>query len=111
MDVNINSALAALKSVYGHTKGAEDLFHTLMSSTHSKNEPSEKEKTEEKGFVIPEIELFSSHPLTEKRIENIKAKGNQKGKLTPLKVDFKNLFEMLNQSESNGSGQAVTTPK
>jgi len=50
------TALEALRVLYGHVDGAPDLFTVL----------------EKASAGLPQVEFFSSHPLTQKRIERIR---------------------------------------
>jgi predicted Zn-dependent protease len=72
-------ALASIAQLYGHLGGSTTLFELLQAS-HKDS--------------APEIEFFSSHPLTENRVEHIatvaKSNGWQiTGALTPLPENFK----------------------
>lgn len=74
------AALAALLSLYGHLEGADDLFRVLQREYDDK-EP---------------FEFFSTHPLTDDRISNIRNKARQQrqiaavNELTPLPEAFSN---------------------
>ena len=50
------TALEALHMLYGHVDGAPDLFTVLEKASGG----------------LPQVEFFSSHPLTQKRIERIR---------------------------------------
>ncbi len=67
-----NAALDSVVALYGHTKGAGDLFKVLQKETKDK-EP---------------YEIFSTHPLTENRISNIREQSEQQlskdSTVTPL---------------------------
>ena len=72
-----DDAIKALLSLYGHLNGADDLFLMLQRESDS-NET---------------FEFFSTHPLTEKRINNLRAKANQQtttlaSRVTPLPDAF-----------------------
>jgi predicted Zn-dependent protease len=54
-------AMKSLLSLYGHLQGADDLFAILQQESDNK-EP---------------FEFFSTHPLTEKRIRNIRTRAQQ----------------------------------
>lgn len=67
----------SLIALYGNLGGAEDLFTALKQEHHGKEG----------------IEFFSTHPLTEKRIERIRAQEAALGstaaeRVTPLPADF-----------------------
>lgn len=71
-----------LIALYGHLNGATDLFEALQQVKHGKEG----------------VEFFSTHPLTEKRIERIHAReatiaqeGNSE--VTPLPADFSSWLE------------------
>jgi len=72
------TALKALVKLYGNVEGAADLFEVL--------------EKQEKGSITPEF--YSSHPLTEHRIQRISkfrknlVTGPGKNKLTPLPKKF-----------------------
>ncbi len=70
------TALDALRAVYGHVEGAADLFGVL-----------------EKSNPDPlQVEFFSSHPLTQNRIERIRAAtGQDQGQhaVQPLPGEFR----------------------
>ena len=71
------TALDALRAIYGHLDGASDLFTVL----------------EKASAGLPQAEFFSSHPLTQKRIERIQASAAtlrtaQKPQLQPLPAGF-----------------------
>jgi len=59
-----DTALQSLYRHYGHVGGAGDLFEMFM-----KEEPAS----------VPRITFFSTHPLSEKRIDNIREYARQKG--------------------------------
>jgi len=62
------AAMAALLSLYGHLEGADDLFKVLQREYDDK-EP---------------FEFFSTHPLTDDRISNIRNKARQQRQITPV---------------------------
>jgi predicted Zn-dependent protease len=71
------TALDALRVHYGHVDGATDLFKVLEAA----------------GSGLSPPEFFSSHPLTQKRIERIREvaatlRSDQAPALQPLPPDF-----------------------
>ncbi len=77
-----DAALQSLDHCYGHVNGATELFETLM-----KEEPE----------TLLRTPLFSSHPLTEKRVDHLKAFARAhgwplKGKLVPLPRSIRERF-------------------
>lgn len=71
------TAIAAVISIYGHLAGAEDLFTALQAETANIEPP----------------EFFSTHPLTEDRINNLsvhaeKIGENERAEVTFLPDDF-----------------------
>jgi len=76
------TAIRALNSIYGHLAGADDLFTVLQ-----------KEMT---GLELPEF--FSTHPLNEARVKEIKSYIStqstlERNKITPLHKKFKQWLE------------------
>ena len=69
-----DTAIQAMHRLYGHLNGAEDLFHVLEANTKGK----------------PSFEFFSTHPLSEKRIQRIqKAQTNTSpDNITPLPTGY-----------------------
>jgi len=70
-------ALEALRAHYGHVNGATDLFE-ILEAAHA---------------GLPQAEFFSSHPLTQKRIERIREvaatlRTAKAPELQPLPPDF-----------------------
>lgn len=75
-------ATTTLISLYGHLNGATDLFEALQQIQHGKEG----------------IEFFSTHPLTEKRIERIHDREatitqDSHDDVTPLPADFSSWLE------------------
>jgi len=78
------TALHSLFGHYGHINGATDLFQVLLK--------------EESNFV-PSATFFSSHPLSENRIQNIIDYAHQRdwpttGKLTPVPINIHKLISV-----------------
>lgn len=71
--------LRIVKKLYGHVNGAEDLFYALNNE-------------EKKHSSLRQYEFFSTHPLTEERIERVKQIEQEahsaEQKKTPLPADY-----------------------
>ncbi|MES9834756.1 MAG: M48 family metallopeptidase [Candidatus Thiodiazotropha sp. DIVDIV] len=84
------TALESLMSIYGHVAGANQLFEVLQQ--------------EAGPLKIPEF--FSTHPLSEKRIEDIHAYSHEinvltdKAEITPLPDAFNNWLSVYSETES-----------
>lgn len=91
------AALESLVSIYGHIKGADDLFLVLQQENKN-SEP---------------YEFFSTHPLTENRISNIRNQSRQSSasetaSVTPLPRDFKRWLQP--EKSEPDSNPNETTP-
>ncbi len=77
------TALAAVARLYGHVGGSDTLFEVLKKAHEHEAQPPE---------------FFSSHPLTNNRMDNIAVLAQEQGwpltgALTPLPADFKHWLQ------------------
>lgn len=82
------TAIQALKSIYGHVSGADELFKILLK---------------EAGKLEPPV-FFSTHPLTEDRIYEIKIHASKHSTqnandITPLPQEFEKWIEGKEESK------------